>query len=91
MATHMLDSRGRSSALFRRFDRANLRALLDMEREIADLEAELELEESRGAVNEVVVERLGADLRRLMKEYCEFGPGVFDSLLVDRIFQETSS
>jgi hypothetical protein len=72
MASHMMESRGRSGALFRRFDKANLRALLEMEREIADLEEQLEIEEGKRVVDEEVVRRLTVRLRKDMRQYCEF-------------------
>jgi len=70
MVSHMMESRGRSGALFRRFDKANLRALLEMEREIAGLEERLEEEEGRRVVDEEVVGRLAGQLRKSMREYC---------------------
>jgi hypothetical protein len=74
MVSHMIESRGRSGALFRRFDKANLRALLEMEREIADLEERLEVEEGKRVVDEEKVENLARRLRKNMREYCKLSP-----------------
>jgi hypothetical protein len=71
MAMHMMASQGRSGVLFRRFDKANVKVLLGMEREIADLEEQLEVEERKRAIDEEAVGSLTGRLRTSMREYCE--------------------
>jgi 7-keto-8-aminopelargonate synthetase-like enzyme len=71
MSMHMMTSQGRSGVLFRRFDKANVKVLLGMEREIADLEEQLQVEERKRAIDEEAVESLTRRLRTSMREYCE--------------------
>jgi hypothetical protein len=74
MAMHMVASQDRSGVLFRRFDKANVTLLLGMEREIADLEEQLEVEERKRAIDGEAVGSLTGRLRMSMREYCESIP-----------------
>ncbi|KAF2687995.1 hypothetical protein K458DRAFT_415066 [Lentithecium fluviatile CBS 122367] len=71
MTSHMVESRRHSAALIRRFDRANLRGVLGLEREIAELEQILEVEENKTVVDEGLVRALEREMRKLVKEYYE--------------------
>lgn len=71
LASFMAESRSHSGTLFRRFDRANFRGLMGMEREVAVLEERLERLEGGRMVKEESVRELERELRERVREYCK--------------------
>ncbi|KAF2244527.1 hypothetical protein BU26DRAFT_79390 [Trematosphaeria pertusa] len=71
LASFMAESRSHSGTLFRRFDRANFRGLMGMEREVAVLEERLERLEGGRMVKEESVRELERELRERVREYYE--------------------
>lgn len=72
MAAFMMGSRGRSGTLLRRFEKVNLKGLLEMEREIGGLEAKIEGFAESGRGDEEEVREMEEELRGRVREYCEF-------------------
>lgn len=71
MVDFMKHSRGHRGTLFRRFDSVNIRYLLEMEREIGELEMERErLEQTRRSSGGRKLGGIESELREKVKEYC---------------------
>lgn len=77
VSEYMCKSRDHEGMLFRRFDRANARGLMRMERDIAALEEELRSIEGRPVVDKKEVEDVEGELMAMMEEYCEFALMLF--------------